>query len=394
MATISDTLANQIQQAFDRYYLDTGNQNNFFFGAGDITLTKPDANASTVKVASYAKMTAELADHATTLGNHATTLGKVGRTDQTNTWTQGQTFTQEITVNRNVITKASLVGANIELFSTSPFIDFHYGNSTADYTHRIIADSADRLSVEAEFRVAKGLWVQHATVSDGGFHTGNMQGFVGELTAVPQGSAPAAGQPDVILQAPHWRSGFPTGRGNDTNGNAHGAIWFEENVGKHHCIAFELSGFSQAAQYWQMLSDGRIWNSTRGDVSFAGTSDRRLKHDIRPTDGLQSLANIEAMELVTFAFNDDEQNRQRRGVIAQQLQDVDPLYVKVSRGSYLVPAVRDENDHIVEPERVVTVEKLVLDTNPLLMDALAAIQVLAKRVTALENTQTQITEVA
>ncbi|MCS5982294.1 tail fiber domain-containing protein [Klebsiella pneumoniae subsp. pneumoniae] len=49
-----------------------------------------------------------------------------------------------------------------------------------------------------------------------------------------------------------------------------------------------------------------IWNSQRGDVAWAATSDKNLKHDIKPTDGLQSLKNINAMKLVTFIYNDDE----------------------------------------------------------------------------------------
>ena len=33
------------------------------------------------------------------------------------------------------------MGGIIELFETAPYIDFHYNNSTTDYTHRIIADA-------------------------------------------------------------------------------------------------------------------------------------------------------------------------------------------------------------------------------------------------------------
>ncbi|WP_228715939.1 tail fiber domain-containing protein [Klebsiella pneumoniae] len=38
-----------------------------------------------------------------------------------------------------------------------------------------------------------------------------------------------------------------------------------------------------------------------------------MKHDITPTDGQQSVDRIKALELVTFVYNDDEQNRVRRG---------------------------------------------------------------------------------
>ncbi|EOA0304405.1 Uncharacterised protein [Escherichia coli] len=54
----------------------------------------------------------------------------------------------------------------------------------------------------------------------------------------------------------------------------------------------------------------------------------RLKHDIEPTDDHLSVDHIRAFELVTFIYNDDEQNRTRRGNIMQQVQDVHPRYVK------------------------------------------------------------------
>ena len=126
-----------------------------------------------------------------------------------------------------------------------------------------------------------------------------------------------------------------------------------------------------------------IWNSQRGDVAWAATSDKNLKHDIKPTDGLQSLKNINAMKLVTFIYNDDERERQRRGVIAQQLQEIDPCYVKVSKGVVNRPAIKDDEGNEIEPEHQEVIEKLVLDSNPLLMDALSAIQVLSREISEL-----------
>ena len=41
----------------------------------------------------------------------------------------------------------------LELYHATPFIDFHYGRSTDDYTHRIIADDANRLRVTSAFYV-------------------------------------------------------------------------------------------------------------------------------------------------------------------------------------------------------------------------------------------------
>ena len=150
-------------------------------------------------------------------------------------------------------------------------------------------------------------------------------------------------------------------------------MWFEEQVGTNHRLILSVGGFSQPIQYWQFLADGNIYGSQRGSVQFLGTSDARLKHDITPTDGQQSVDRIKALELVTFVYNDDEQNRTRRGIIAQQAQKVDPQYVKQVNTSYM------RNGEQVNDDR------LQLDNNVIMMDTLAAVKVLLERVDELEE---------
>ncbi len=91
------------------------------------------------------------------------------------------------------------------------------------------------------------------------------------------------------------------------------AAYFEEQVGTNHRLAITVQGFNANQQWWQFLSDGRIYSSQNGNVQFRGTSDARMKHDIKPTDGQLSVDRIRALELVTFVYNDDEQGRTRRG---------------------------------------------------------------------------------
>lgn len=125
---------------------------------------------------------------------------------------------------------------------------------------------------------------------------------------------------------------------------------------------------------FRMAADGTL---SYGGYNGYGTfqqipgSDRRMKHDIEDYDGAASLENIEAMRFRTFIFNNDEQNRVRRGVISQELEEVDPQYVKT----------RTYTDNGK------TIEQKELDTTPLLMDALAAIQVLSARVKELEKSK-------
>ena len=75
------------------------------------------------------------------------------------------TFSSDVTVS------GSLRGnAGLELYHATPFIDFHYGNSTADYTSRIIENASGTLSIQANANVtgnmiASGLVVAHSTGS-------------------------------------------------------------------------------------------------------------------------------------------------------------------------------------------------------------------------------------
>ena len=172
-----------------------------------------------------------------------------------------------------------------------------------------------------------------------------------------------------IRAAPRFRSCFNAAAGPGQ------AYWrFDEEVGYQYRISFYLDGYGNATQIWQMLNNGGIWNSTRGDVSWAGTSDLRYKDNVVDYDGLQSLENIKAMSLIKFTYKDDDRKRERRGVAAQQIMEIDPCYVKNSRGSYV-----NENG-----EKVL-IEKLLLDTNPLLMDALCAIKALSAQVDELKE---------
>jgi hypothetical protein len=77
----------------------------------------------------------------------------------------------------------------------------------------------------------------------------------------------------------------------------------------------------------------------------------------------ESLSNIEAMDFKTFYYLADEDKAIRRGVIAQELEKIDPQYVHSAEES----------------------GKMTLDLNPLVLDALAAIKALAIRVRTLEG---------
>ena len=98
-------------------------------------------------------------------------------------------------------------------------------------------------------------------------------------------------------------------------------------------------------------------------------SDENLKHDIQPGTVEKAWSNLSSLEYVTFIYNNDEKERVRRGVIAQQAEIIDPLYVKTVK---------------FYPSEGVEVEQKQLDTTPMLLDTMHVVQELMKKVESLE----------
>ncbi|WP_225760220.1 phage tail fiber protein [Leclercia sp. Marseille-Q4284] len=137
------------------------------------------------------------------------------------------------------------------------------------------------------------------------------------------------------------------------------------------------SGNTTASASWIfVIGDGNIAGAMQGDIVTprgivsGAACDRRIKRDIVDVTGDQSLANIEAMELKEYAYKTDTPGTVRRGVIAQQLEEIDPNYVAHYIGHVDGEEVND---------------LLSLNQPALLLDALAAIKVLSARVKELEG---------
>lgn len=119
--------------------------------------------------------------------------------------------------------------------------------------------------------------------------------------------------------------------------------------------------------------DGQIYGSTNyGNFSYTknGTSDSRVKHGIAPVGVDKSYSNIKGLEFVEFIYDNDEQNRVRHGVIAQQAEVVEPLYVKTRK------YIGSNPGEIIEQKE--------LDTTPMLLDTMHVVQELMKKVESLE----------
>lgn len=119
--------------------------------------------------------------------------------------------------------------------------------------------------------------------------------------------------------------------------------------------------------------DGQIYGSTNyGNFSYTknGASDARVKHSISPVGVDKSYSNIRGLEFVKFVYNNDEQERVRHGVIAQQAESVEPLYVKTRKYVGINPGE--------------VVEQKELDTTPMLLDTMHVVQVLMQKIETME----------
>lgn len=359
MATISDQLAADIHNAFSKYYTDLANQDQIFFGVGDVTITKQDGTTATVR--SWNKVIGSLDTAAQrgaennftavqtfsagmkvngnincTADNAMIYLGKnsdlallkksgqggtiaVGsgtpfRIQRTNTATVSPSSTVEdilvIGTNKQVTlagplaaggnidntSKGKLLTQAIELSMSTPYIDFHYNNSTADYTARLIHDRQNRLNAQ----------VQSFWVTDG------------RITA--SSTMPANPSIGTQLTSNPVRS-LMAGRGayGDVDG-AYVQMYMEEQVGTEHRLVLYADGFGRT-DAWIFRAGGTI-STGKGDVMTTG-SDVRLKEGFTeaPQNALQRVERLGVCE-----YQMKGENRRRRGFIAQQADTVDTTY--------------------------------------------------------------------
>ena len=114
---------------------------------------------------------------------------------------------------------------------------------------------------------------------------------------------------------------------------------------------------------WQPSSTGTY------TLALNPVSDERLKHNIQDISPEKAIKAIKGLDFKSFVYNSDEQGRTRRGVIAQQAEKVEPLYVKTRRFH--------DNDGVEQ-------EQKELDSAPMLLDTMQVVQDLLKRIEVLE----------
>ncbi|HHK9764176.1 TPA: tail fiber domain-containing protein [Klebsiella quasipneumoniae subsp. similipneumoniae] len=196
--------------------------------------------------------------------------------------------------------KGKVLTQAIELSMSTPYIDFHFNDSTADYTTRLIENVAGELTLEGAFMCKKHLYAWGALMA---------------RSVAP--SNPVNGQ--LITGAPfqsmiQGRGGFGDARGAVAN------YYVEESVGSEHRAVVYLDGYGRT-DAWIFRAGGTI-STGKGDVLTAG-SDVRLKEDFTESrEGASRRINA----LGVCEFNMKGETRRRRGFIAQQAEKADDLY--------------------------------------------------------------------
>lgn len=167
--------------------------------------------------------------------------------------------------------------------------------------------------------------------------------------------------------------------------------------------AIHMLGDATHHRAFEFFVEGRIYtwdnaNQWGGAFEFqrVATSDRDLKKDIEYDDGKASFDNIMKFKPSTFVYKSDKYNRLRRGVIAQDLYEIDPEYVRIIPGSPIIDDSADNSD----PDNPAIIDyrddTLGLDNNVIMIDTALATRyiggIVEKQQEEIDNLKSEIEE--
>ena len=119
--------------------------------------------------------------------------------------------------------------------------------------------------------------------------------------------------------------------------------------------------------------------ATAGTLALQGTSGLEYKKDIKDASPKEAFDRISNQRLVNFVYKDDEQERVRFGVIAEEAEAIAPQYIKHN------PTIEKE---FFDKDGVKTGEVLKdrpsVDVNPIVMDLVGAVHYLRDEVEQLK----------
>lgn len=229
----------------------------------------------------------------------------------------------------------SLFLPSLEITAATPYIDFHFGSTTADYDYRLINDAASQLTFTSSN--GNGLLRNIGPTRSFNHHVTNA--ITGTQAQLAGGFLDHAGSRTRFLNQPV---------------NAAGGF---------DLIALNAGGTAKCT--WNFNVDGGIV-SPLGNVVFQA-SDEALKHSIQDVDGGLDSAKSRFMQIRPREFAWNNSNKRDRGFIAQEMLAIDERYANYSFRYY--DPENDANDLSGKEEGV-----LGLSDRAIMADAVALIQ--------------------
>ena len=296
--------------------------------------------------------------------NNTYNIGSTGTRFANGYFTQG-VYVGDVNTSNNSSSNNTLVGRGyIELNHTSPYIDFHHGNSTADYTSRLITTSSDTLNCTSNFTSSKNI---RATGDVVAYSTGNApapfkywypsvdtsgnlswtnststttpttrnirgpQGATGPQgpkgDTGPKGATGATGATGPQGPAGPSFSGYLNG-GFTSNGVQ---LAFRSTYGGYYCNwnhggnTMTISITQSGTNWSKGFSFADSGNATANGGSWISNSDMRRKTYLRDFDiDLHSLIPV---KLFYYFMNDDKDKVRQVGLSAQQMLGILPIMV-------------------------------------------------------------------
>ncbi|MEZ0582424.1 tail fiber domain-containing protein [Erwinia sp. STN24] len=312
---ITAQIAADTARAIRGLNLDKANWQGFYTGTGNTTIELPDGTSVTGP--SWPAMVNTLS-------------GKLDRS--------GGTLTG----------KVELPG--MEINAAIPYIDFHFNKSTDDFSSRIYADSATRLTISNGLRIGTSLQVDDGVNIDG-VQTVAAQTVRG-YTYYPASNTYLGGS-NGASQGLHFRwnedstfSGAGSLIVNPGLGNGGFRMRFinKENTANTGIVSFTRTGGIQASDY--IMSPNQLWSLSGRVKMFTAVatgylelnidggsyginifaSDERLKNNIKDADkqvAYEAVKNVRlrSFNLKTFAETEGDGDKWEFGFIAQEARE-------------------------------------------------------------------------
>ncbi|EPI8782450.1 tail fiber domain-containing protein [Escherichia coli] len=122
-----------------------------------------------------------------------------------------------------------------------------------------------------------------------------------------------------------------------------------------------------------------MFPNTGGTLALQGTSGINYKKNIVDADANEAMDRITGQRLVNFVYKDDEQERVRFGIIAEEAELIAPQYIKHHKVPY-EDIIDEDGNKIGEKTR----DRPSVDVNPIVMDLMGCVQALNKRIEVME----------